>query len=104
MPARHLFLARNFIFLIKQFNMEKDKADKSIDASSLPQSETFKRKEVFQHKQPADTGSALISSDEKEHSSIAEEEKTSKEEGLNEQKSSGNAGAFEGFQDQGDRE
>ena len=84
--------------------MKKDKSDKSIDASSLPQSETFKRKEIYQHKQPADTGKAINPSDEKVDDPIAEEEKASKEEGLNEHKSGGNAGAFEGFEDHADKE
>ena len=75
-----------------------------INTSQLPQSETFTHKEIFQHKQPADTGKAIEPEDEKKNpvtsSNSKEEEKTSKEEGLNEQRSAGNAGAFEGFEDQ----
>lgn len=83
--------------------MEKDNADKSINAADLPQSETFKRREIFQHKQTADTGKALIPEEEKETKDLAtgqEENKTSKEEGLNEARSASNGGAFEGFEDQ----
>ena len=83
--------------------MSTDKSDKSINTSDLPQSETFKKEEVYQQKQPADTGKALNQSDEKENkdtaNGVAEEDKSSKEDGLNEHNSKGDAGAFEGFEE-----
>ena len=84
--------------------MEDNKKD--INPNDLPESEVFKRKEVFQHPQPADRGKPL--DDEKGDSFLddgKEQNKTSKEEGLNEERSAGTAGAFEGFDDQAeDRE
>ncbi|MES2892637.1 MAG: hypothetical protein V4725_11505 [Bacteroidota bacterium] len=84
--------------------MEKEIKENDIDAKDLPQSEVFTRKEVFQHPQPADTGEALRPQDPKQTGPTAahskEEEKSSKEEGLNEASSPGEAGAFEGFEDQ----
>lgn len=81
--------------------------NKSIDPEDLPQ-ENFKQKEVFQHKQPADTGKPLEENDRGNQQEEDEEnitagkpaEKTQREEGLNEERSQGNAGAFEGFEDQ----
>jgi len=84
--------------------MEKDNHEKDLDPKDLPQSEVFTKKEVFQHPQPADTGKPLKPKDPKQTEPTAtaskEEEKTSKSEGLNEQASPGQAGAFEGFEDQ----
>ena len=62
------------------------------------------KKEIFQHPQPADPTKPLppISADKAAPSKavIKEAEKSSKVQGLNEQNSEGNAGAFEGFEDQ----
>ena len=84
--------------------MEKDNHDKDLNPKDLPQSEVFTRREVFQHPQPADTDKTLRPKDPKQSDPTAtaskEEQKTSKGEGLNEQASSGAAGAFEGFEDQ----
>ncbi|MEO6548050.1 MAG: hypothetical protein ABIN94_08625 [Ferruginibacter sp.] len=74
--------------------------EKRINPDDLPKPGAFKKKEVFQHPQPADTGEPL-----KEGSTPGTAgkpgEKTSDEQGLNEEQSSANAGAFEGFEDQG---
>ena len=84
--------------------MRKHKKDQDISPEDLPQSEVFTRKEVFQHPQPADQGKPLRPHNPKQRRSLSanekEEEKTSKEEGLNEQNSAGTAGAFEGFENQ----
>ena len=84
--------------------MSKHKKEQDISTEDLPQSEVFTRKEVFQHPQPADQGLPLRPRHPKKKRPIStnkkEEEKTSKEEGLNEQNSSGTAGAFEGFENQ----
>jgi len=78
--------------------------NKSIDPGELPE-ENSKQKEVFQHKQPTDTGQPLTEvGNEKKPEVLTTEgkefNKTEKEEGLNEQRSEGEAGAFEGFEDQ----
>ncbi len=85
--------------------MEKLRQNEDIDPKDLPQSEVYKKKEVFQERQPADWGKPMPPvEDEKATSNHKEEDKTSKEEGLNEQHSDATAGAFEGFEDQdGDR-
>ena len=84
--------------------MEEEK--KEINPDDLPQSEVFKRKEIFQHPQPADTGKPLNVPVEKEDNSIAdhgkESNKTSKEEGLNEARSPGSGGPFEGIEKMND--
>jgi len=78
--------------------------NKSINPAELPE-ENFKQKEVFQHKQPADTGRPLKEKDrghQKEETDTTGKtaQKTQKEEGLNQANSEGNAGAFEGLEDQ----
>lgn len=80
--------------------MEKQSKDKSIEPRDLPQNEVFTKKEVFQHPQPAGQGKPLDTSKPKLASLAGknEEQHTSKTEGLNEQHSAGNAGAFEGFE------
>lgn len=85
--------------------MKKIKKDDAINTSDLPQNDVFKKKNVFQHPQPADTGKPLKSPGRKKTSKTVdrtEEEKTSKEQGLNEANSQGQAGAFEGFENQAD--
>lgn len=76
--------------------MSKKKKDTFADPNDLPQSEVFSRKEVFQHPQPADSGKPLRRPDQKH----TKDKNTSKEAGLNEERSPGNAGAFEGFENQ----
>ncbi|MEO6722595.1 MAG: hypothetical protein ABIN67_19650 [Ferruginibacter sp.] len=75
---------------------------KEINPADLPQSEVFKRKEVYQHPQPADSGKPLDVPENKDESHATnkgkESEKTSKEEGLNEGRSQGDAGPHEGFE------
>ena len=76
----------------------------SIDPGELPE-ENFQQKEIFQHKQPADTGKPLTETGHLKKpgtliTAAKEFDKTSKEEGLNEKHSEGEAGAFEGFEDQ----
>lgn len=75
--------------------------DKSIDPTRLPQNEAFNKKEVNQHPQPADTGSALKKEQQKIDPSLKGKpaERTSREKGINEQNSDGSAGAFNEFID-----
>jgi hypothetical protein len=76
--------------------------DKSINPASLPESEAFKNKEINQHKHLNDMGKP-IDEDEKLNDDLKGKpaNRTNKEEGLNEENSPGDAGAFEGFEDQG---
>lgn len=80
--------------------MSKNK-DKSINPADLPENKIFIKKEHYQHPQPADQGKPL--DEEVRDSALKGKEsgRTSKEEGLNERKSQGEAGPFEGFEDQG---
>ena len=73
-----------------------------IDTEKLPQ-ENFKEKEHYQHPQPQDQGKALekASKEKRENEPTGNEQlRSSKSEGLNEDRSAGDAGAFEGFEDQ----
>jgi len=72
----------------------------------MPQKEIFTKREIYQHPQPADTGKALNTDEKKDRktSNEKEAERTAKEEGLNQVRSNGNAGAFEGFENQGSSE
>ncbi len=74
--------------------------DKSFDPDDLPEKGPFKKREIYQYKQPADTGAPLEDPGENDPSIEPgkEAQKTSKEEGLNQEKSTGTAGAFEGFE------
>ena len=77
-------------------------SDKSINSNDLPQKDLFERKEVYQQKQPADTGKAMEEKPAEDPAVTAvtnDDAAPGKEEGLNEEKSKGNAGAFEGFED-----
>lgn len=81
--------------------------NKSIDPKDLPQ-QTSEQKEVYQHKQPADAGQPLSNVGVEKKAEVLttaskEFDKTKKEEGLNEQNSEGDAGAFEGFEDQAEK-
>ena len=77
--------------------MTNNNPDKSINPADLPESETFIQKEIYQYKQPGDSGKPL-NPDQKETDNIKEDNKASKEEGLNEKNSAGNDGAYEGFE------
>ena len=85
--------------------MNNNDHNKSINPDDLPE-EVTKRREVFQHPQPADMGKPL-NKDDRENDAAPEggktAEKTSAREGLNEESSEGNAGAFEGFENQADQ-
>ena len=81
-------------------NNEEKPAD--LDPKDVPQEEVFSRKEIYQHPQPADMGKPLDPPNAlptpPSAANIKEAEKTSKEQGLNEEK----VGPFEGFGNQGD--
>lgn len=82
-------------------NNDDDK--KEFSKNDLPQDEVFERKEVFQHPQPASIGKPLDDDDDKEnHKYDKEREKTSNEEGLNQARSNGDAGPFEGLENLGE--
>ncbi len=81
--------------------MDRNK-DKSINPADLPENKIFTKKEHYQYPQPADRGEPT---DDEERDPLLKGKETnraSKEEGLNEQKSAGDAGPFEGFEDQGE--
>ena len=73
-----------------------------LDPKDVPQEEVFSRKEIYQHPQPADMGKPLDPPDPQpappSAANIKEAEKTSKEQGLNEEK----VGPFGGWESQGD--
>lgn len=75
--------------------------DQSINPADLPENKTFTKKEHYQHPQPADTGKPLDNDERNPLLKGKETHRASKEEGLNEEKSAGEAGAFEGFEDHG---
>ena len=79
--------------------MDEIKLNQPINTSDLPQSEVFIKKEVHQHKQPADRGKPAepIEEDKKLRAAdcIPEEDRASKEEGLNEQNAEGEPPAFD---------
>lgn len=74
--------------------------DKSINPADLPDKKTFTEKEHYQHPQPADQGKPLDDDGRDQDLKGKESNRTSKEEGLNQEKSEGEAGPFEGFEDQ----
>ncbi len=77
--------------------MNNNNQHKSINPTDLPESEIFIQKEIYQYKQPGDSGKPLYPAT-KETGNIKEDNKSSKEEGLNEKNSAGNNGAYEGFE------
>jgi hypothetical protein len=83
--------------------MEEHK--KEIDPADLPQNEVFKRKEIHQYPQTADTGKPLNTPEEKDDSTITGQEKernkTSSEDGLNERHPEGDGSDYETLQKQG---
>jgi hypothetical protein len=80
--------------------------DKTIDPNALPQNEVFNKKEVNQHPQPADTGDALKAEQQKPDPELKGKlaERTSREEGINEQQSDGSASAFGEFIDNAEKD
>ncbi len=77
--------------------MNKNKKN-TFNPDDLPQPGVFRKKEIDQYKQPPDSGKPIEdSSDEKSLLPGKDAQKTSKQQGLNEEKSSGNTGAFEGL-------
>ena len=82
------------------------KKDRPIDINSIPEKGSFSKKEIFQHPQPASQGLPLDKEQDEnqpDNKNAGDGHSTSKDEGLNEQNSTGTAGAFEGFEDQVDR-
>ena len=77
-----------------------NKKDKSIRPADLPEKQAFTQKEHYQHPQPAGQGKPLDEEGRDPALKGKESNRTSKEEGLNEKRSEGDAGAFEGFEDQ----
>jgi hypothetical protein len=78
--------------------------DQSINPADLPENKTFTKKELYQHPQPADMGKPLENGERDPLLKGRESTRTSREEGLNEEKSSGDAGPFEGFEDHGEKD
>ena len=82
-----------------------DEHQKHIDPADLPQSEVYKRKEIHQHPQTADTGRPLNDPEEKDDREPSdhgtERNKTSKEAGLNERGPEGDGSDYENLQRQG---
>ena len=77
--------------------------DKSIHSDNLPQNETFTNKEPNQYKHNLDTGKPVEENDKPDDDLAGKTfNRSSKEEGINEEKSAGDAGAFEGFENQGE--
>lgn len=83
--------------------MDKNKESQDIDPNELPEN-VFERKEHFQYPQPADFGKAIRKDDDKKPLSPGKKQadKSIAAEGLNEARSVGDAGAFEGLENQGD--
>lgn len=73
--------------------MDEIKENQPINPNDLPQSEVFIKKEVHQHKQPADRGKPTdpVEKDKelRAKDNIREADRASKEEGLNEQNAEG---------------
>lgn len=87
--------------------MDEIKENEPINSNELPENQVFQKKEIYQHKQPADRDKPLKDVEEERKNpenktAVPQEDKASKEEGLNEAKSAGTAGAFEGFENQGE--
>lgn len=70
--------------------------DKSIDPASLPESEAYRQKEINQHKHLADMGKP-VDEDEKLNDTLSGKpgNRTSKEEGLNQDGANGRDAASE---------
>ena len=76
--------------------------NETINPADLPENEVFKKTTVNQFPQPADWGKPLRGEDKADPSLTGKHaERTSEAEGLNEAGSDAEAGAYEGFEDQG---
>lgn len=78
-----------------------NKADKSIDTSKLPEEQPFIRKELDQHPQPPQPSKPLdqkYPAQDNDLHNNKETEKTSKNEGLNQENAPIGSDAFEGFE------
>ena len=84
--------------------MADNQKNDSFNPDDLPEKGVFKRKELDQHKPPASRGKPIESPGDNESATVPgkDADKTSKEEGLNEERSTGIAGAFEGFESRRD--
>ncbi len=75
--------------------------NKTINPNDLPDKDAFSRKEHYQHPQPADSGKPLNEKEVDPSLAGKQANRSSRQEGLNEENSPGDAGPFEGFEDQG---
>lgn len=75
--------------------------DNSANTDNLPESQAFTNKDPNQYKRNGDIGKP-IDKNEKPNENLEGKtfDRTSKGEGLNEENSTGNGGAFEGFENQ----
>lgn len=79
--------------------MDEIKENQDINPNDLPLNQVFIKKEVQQQKQPADTGKPMDAEEDKKlrgKDNIKEADRSSKEEGLNEENSAGASIGFEG--------
>lgn len=75
--------------------------DHTINPKDLPEQGVFHKKEIDQHKQPPDTGVPLDKNPTPDNELQGKPaNRSSMEKGLNEEKSSGIAGAHEGIENQ----
>lgn len=97
--VRHLWANAKAFILIFKSNIMKDK---SIKPSQLPESEAFTSKEANQYKRHSDRGKPVKENEKPDDDLTGKTfNRSSKEEGINEERSAGDAGAFEGFEEQG---
>ena len=73
--------------------------DNSVNTDKLPESQAFTNKDPNQYKRNSDTGKP-VDKNEKPNENLEGKtfDRTSKEEGLNQAKSTGSGGAFEGLE------
>ena len=77
--------------------MNEVKENEDINPNDLPLNQVFIKKEVQQQKQPADRGKPMDVEEDKKlrgAENLKEAERSSKEEGLNEERSAGSATGF----------
>ena len=78
--------------------MDEIKENQDINPNDLPLNEVFIKKEVQQQKQPADRGKPMDAQEDKKlrgADNIKETERSSKEEGLNEERLAGTDMGFD---------
>ena len=82
----------------------KNKKEKTFNPDDLPEKGVFRSKEIYQHKQPPQSGKTIEHplNNEDEAEKGKEAEKTSKMQGLNEENSAATNGAFEGLEGERD--